>query len=194
MSSGDKQLDDPILFTVPQVTLILRDPTVERFMRRLFKVSYKYDIPYLAGYSQDGTIIYIDRDMPETFEFNGRSVHTSKFLIDHEHMEKSVIDALREAKARELERLLIALRMTGPNDRVYYHAHGVATTFEEYDVTTNLGTSGLKFYNGFMAKQVKRAGSERITSVPSDLDMTAYQGSDKKDLQLRAEMHAAMAA
>ena len=213
MSAGDRQLDDPILFSVQQVTLILRHPSIERYMRRLFKLDNTRDIPYLAGYSQDGKTIYIDRDMPESFEWNGKTVRTDKFLIDHEHMEKSVIDALREAESRELQRLLILLRMTNKNDRVYYHAHGVATTFEEYDVVTNLtpsappsmdsaedakrrlaiGQSGLKFYNEFMTKQVKRAGSERIRSVPADLDMLPYEGNDKKDLQLRAEMYAAMA-
>ena len=193
MSSGD-QLDDPIKFTVPQVTEILRHPVVERMMLRLFKIDVSYDIPYVAGYSQDGTIIYIDRDVPKTFEWAGRQVLTSKFLCDHEHTEKSVIDAIREARERELQRLLILLRMTGPDDQVYYHAHGVATTFEEYDVTTNIGPSGLKFYNDLMVKQVKRAGEESIKRVPAELDMTPYRGNDKEDLRLRVEMHAAMAA
>ena len=43
-----------------------------RDLRRVKKLDRKHDIPYLAGYSQDGKTIYIDRHMPQNFKFRGR--------------------------------------------------------------------------------------------------------------------------
>ena len=40
-------------------------------LRRVKKFDRKHDIPYLAGYSQDGKTIYIDRHMPRSFKYRG---------------------------------------------------------------------------------------------------------------------------
>jgi hypothetical protein len=95
---------------------------------------------------------------------------------------------------KDVQRLLILLRMTAPDDQIYYHAHGVATACELYSVELDHGKSGVKSYNSFMGTQVKRAEDERIRRVPANLDMTPYQGNDQQDVHLRAVMHAAMAA
>jgi len=193
MSTGDTR-NDPFPFTVAEANKIIQFPTVARFMRRRYKIDKSYDIPYLAGYSLDGETIFIDRDLG-IWTYLGKQWSTDWFLTLHELVEKSIIDAIREeGDDKQRQRLLILLRMTGPDDQIYFHCHGVATAVEEYAVKMQHGESGLKSYNDFMATQVKRAESERIKRVPRVLDTTPYQGNDRQDVHLRAVMHAALAA
>ena len=194
MSGGDK--NDPLPFTIEEANNILHFPTVARMMRRNPKINSRdYDIPYLAGYSKDGETIYIDRDL-ELWTYLSKEILTNRFLILHEKVEKAIIDAIQQSggDAKELQRLLILLKMTGADDQIYYHCHGVATACELYAVKLQHGASGVKSYNSFMGTQIKRAEDERIRRVPADLDMTPYGGNDRQDVHLRAVMHAAMAA
>lgn len=193
MSGGDKT-NIPFRFTLAEANKIIQLPAVDRFMRRLFTLNTRdWDIPYLAGYSKDGKWIYIDRDLKKWI-WLGKSINTDRFLILHEHVEKSIIDALRELQGRELQELLIFLRMLNADDQPYYHAHGVATCGEEYAVHLQYGANGLTSYNRFMLTQVKRAEDERIRRVPSGLDMAPYQGTDPMDVRLRHVIEQRMAA
>ena len=45
---------------------LMMDRALDAVVRRAKTVDRKHDIPYLAGYSQNGKIIYIDRHMPQT--------------------------------------------------------------------------------------------------------------------------------
>lgn len=190
MSGGDK--DNPFPFTLPEVKVILRLAIVERMMARRVAVNTTdWDIPYLAGYSKDGRTIYIDRDMPAAFVFDGRAIETRRFLGLHEDVEKALIDALHEADDFDRRVLLDCLRMKSPRDQIYFHCHGVATCAELYAV--HEAGVNLKAYNKFMRHQVKRAEDERIRRVPRNLDMTPYQGTDAQDRRLRAAMKRATA-
>ena len=191
MSSGDKG-NVPFKYTLAEANKIIQLSQVDRYMRRPATVNSRdWDIPYLAGYSKDGKWIYIDRDLQPWF-WLGNPVTCNRFLFLHEHVEKSIIDALAELQGRELQELLILLRMLTKDDDVYYHAHGVATCAEEYGVHLQYGASGLKSYNRFMETQIKKAEDERIVRVPSDLDMTPYSGTDSQDVRLRRVMEAHM--
>jgi hypothetical protein len=44
--------------------------------RRVRKIDRNYDIPYIAGYSRDGSTVFIDRHMPRSFAYRGRRVQT----------------------------------------------------------------------------------------------------------------------
>jgi hypothetical protein len=195
MSAGDK--NDPVPFTFEQANTIIRLPLVDRYMRRGYQVNPRdFDIPYLAGYSRTGIspkTIYIDRDLGQ-WSYLSQRIDTDRFLLLHEHVETSLIDAIKENEGLELQRLLILLRMTGPDDQIYYHCHGVATACEEYMVKLQYGASGVASYNRFMLTQIKRAEDERIRRVPSDLDMTPYEGDDPMDVRLRRVMEMRMAA
>lgn len=186
MASGDK--DNPFPFTLPEVRAILRLPIVEKKMaRRRVVLSLDWDIPYLAGYSKDGTKIYIDRDL-SFWNYKGQYIDTDRFLKLHEEVEKTLIDALHEAKGHDLDVLLSCLRMKSISDEIYYHCHGVATCAELYAVEMAYGPAGVAAYNNFMRKSVKKAEDERIRRVPPDLDMTPYTGEDAQDRRLRAAM------
>jgi hypothetical protein len=138
------------------------DRALDAIVRRVKNLDRAHDIPYLAGYSQDGKTIYIDRHMPKAMKFRGREVDTDRFLILHEEVEKTLIDQL---------------------DLHYLHAHQIATRAEEAAVRA----AGIRWrdYDRFMQKNVKKIGDERLTKVPADLDLKPYRDEHDFDLLKR---------
>ena len=145
------------------VSSLMMDRALDAIVRRAKRLDRKHDIPYLAGYSRDGKIIYIDRHMPQSFRNRGRTINTDRFLILHEEVEKTLIDQL---------------------NLHYLHAHQIATRAEEAAVRA----AGIKWrdYDRFMQKYVKTIGDERLTKVPADLDTKPYR--DEHDLELLQRM------
>ena len=144
------------------VSSLMMDRALDAVVRRAKKLDRRHDIPYLAGYSLDGKIIYIDRHMPKSFKFRGRTIETDRFLILHEEVEKTLMDQL---------------------GLHYLHAHQIATRAEEAAVLA----AGLEWsaYDRFMQKFVKRIGDERLTKVPKDLDLKPYRDEHDSDLLRR---------
>jgi hypothetical protein len=145
------------------VSSLMLDRALDAIVRRVKKLDRDHDIPYLAGYSQDGKTIYIDRHMPREMKFRGRVIDTDRFLILHEEVEKTLIDQL---------------------NLHYLHAHQIATRAEEAAVRA----AGVLWrdYDRFMQKYVKRIGDERLTKVPADLDLKPYR--DEHDFELLQQM------
>src|SRR5580698_9123589 len=145
------------------VSSLMMDRALDAIVRRVKKFDRKHDIPYLAGYSLDGKIIYIDRHMPKSFKFHGRVIETDRFLILHEEVEKTLIDQL---------------------GLHYLHAHQIATRAEQAAVRA----AGFNWrdYDRFMQKYVKHIGDERLTKVPKDLDLKPYR--DEHDFELLQRM------
>jgi hypothetical protein len=144
------------------VSSLMMDRALDAICRRVKKFDRKHDIPYLAGYSEDGKTIYIDRHMPQTFKYRGRTINTDRFLILHEEVEKTLIDQL---------------------GLHYLHAHQVATRAEQAAVRA----AGINWrdYDRFMQKYVKHIGDERLTKVPDDLDTKPYRDEHDDDLLRR---------
>jgi hypothetical protein len=140
----------------------MMDRALDAVVRRAKRIDRKHDIPYLAGYSQDGKTIYIDRHMPKTMKYAGREVDTDRYLILHEEVEKTLIDQL---------------------NLHYLHAHQIATRAEQAAVRA----AGIRWhdYDGFMQKYVKRIGDERLSKVPADLDLRPYRDEHDDDLVRR---------
>ena len=127
-----------------------------------------HDIPYLAGYSVDGSKIYIDRHLQKVFtDHQGHQHEVDKFLVLHETVEKAMIDC------RKLH---------------YQHAHQIALRAEEAAVRA----AGIEWrdYDRFMQQWIKRADSGKITRVPMNLDLTPYL--DENDGELIKVMQKAM--
>ncbi len=141
---------------------LMLDRALDAIMRRVKKLDRKHDIPYLAGYSEDGKTIYIDRHMPRFFKFRSRKIDTDRFLILHEEVEKTLIDQL---------------------GLHYLHAHQIATRAEQAAVRA-VGVTWHD-YDRFMQKYVKRIGDERLTKVPDDLDTKPYRDEHDDDLLQR---------
>jgi hypothetical protein len=145
------------------VSDLMLERALDAIIRRLTRLDREHDIPYLAGYSRDGTIIYIDRHMPTAFTHKGRTVETDRFLILHEEVEKTMIDRL---------------------NLHYLHAHQIATRVEKEAVTA-CGVSWSD-YDDFMQENVKYVGDKRLTKVPADLDLKPYR--DEHDTELLERM------
>jgi hypothetical protein len=91
------------------VSDLMLERALDAIIRRLTRLDRDHDIPYLAGYSIDGTVIYIDGHMPKAFTHKSRMVETDRFLVLHEEVEKTMIDRL---------------------NLHYLHAHQIATRVE----------------------------------------------------------------
>jgi hypothetical protein len=149
------------------VSSLMMDRALDAIARRT-TLDRNHDIPYLAGYSQDGKTIYIDRHLPPSFVRKGAVVETDRFLIMHEEVEKTLIDRL---------------------GLHYLHAHQIALRAEQASVRA----AGIPWrdYDRFMQKYIKRAGDERLTKMPRDLDTTPYR--DEHDIDLLQRMDTCIA-
>ena len=141
---------------------LMMDRALDAIVRRAKTIDRRHDIPYLAGYSRNGKIIYIDRHMPQTMRYGGRDINTDRYLILHEEVEKTLIDQL---------------------GLHYLHAHQIASRAEQAAVRA----AGIRWrdYDRFMQKYVKHIGDERLTKVPADLDLKPYRDEHDDDLVKR---------
>ena len=149
------------------VSSLMLDRALDAILRRVGKLDRTHDIPYLAGYSQDGKTIYIDRHLPRKMTYKGRKIDVDRYLIMHEEVEKTLIDQL---------------------GLHYLHAHQIATRAEEAAVRAD----GILWrdYDRFMQKYVKHIGDEKLTKVPADLDLKPYR--DEHDFELIKRMRKAL--
>jgi hypothetical protein len=132
---------------------------VKAIGRRVRVVNRAYDIPYLAGYSNDGSTVFIDRHLPRTLRFLTRRVRIDPFILTHEIVEKALLDELRLH---------------------YLHAHQIAVRAERDAVKA----AGLSWwvYQSVMKGYAKPIEQEKLINVPSSLDLTPYR--DEKDFAL----------
>ena len=111
-------------------------PRARCVVRRAKKIDRKHDIPYLAGYSQDGKTIYIDRHMPKTMKYDGREIDTDRYLILHEEVEKTLIDQL---------------------NLHYLHAHQIASRAEQAAVRA----AGIRWPTTTVHAEIRQAHRRR---------------------------------
>jgi hypothetical protein len=133
-------------------------PIIEQANRavlRQVKVNRTFDVPYLAGYSEDGKTIYIDRDLPKTFSSDGKRFPAHPFVVLHESVEKALVDQL---------------------GLVYQHAHQIALRVEQAAVRD----AGVPWrqYDAFMQKYIKMAEERPDLHIPPDLDLKPYRDED----------------
>ena len=147
------------------ISSLMLDRALDAIVRRV-KQDRRYDIPYLAGYSQDGKTIYIDRHLPKIWNYQGRRIEVDRYLILHEEVEKTLIDRL---------------------NLHYLHAHQIATRAEAAAIKAD--KISWRAYDAFMQKYVKKIGDERLTRVPANLDLKPYR--DEHDAELIARMEKA---
>lgn len=130
------------------------------------RLDRSFDVPYLAGYSRNGKIIYIDKDLPKSFTSRGRRVKIDHFLILHEAVEKSLLDTL---------------------GLTYQHAHQIALRAEQ-EAVEDAGISW-RHYDRFMQQFIKEAADDDLERIPPDLDIKPYR--DEHDVKALQQMRAA---
>ena len=159
MSVGDPHEHDEI----PDAQFIKAkdDPRFQAILARGFRVNYNYDIPYLGGYSLDGTIIYIDRDVPTSIRYKRQRIPLRPAgivagICVHEHWEKT------------------AMLVFGWD---YTRSHMLANRAEDDFVTDKLGMK-MALYNGIWDPLIKISEHKlkrKDISWPPDLDKTPYK-------------------
>ena len=125
-----------------------------------------YEIPYLAGYSEDGKTVYIDKRVNLVFELeDGREMNILKYLVVHETTEKH----LEDEKSYK-----------------YQYAHEKATGVERQAVEAD----GYPWdeYQKYALGEVKRHKElDESERLPDDLDEKPE--IDTKDFSLLREIH-----
>jgi hypothetical protein len=145
---------------------LLSDPMLARAIDAIAakaKVDRDHDIPYVAGYSENGKTIYIDRDLPKGFTDRDKFIDTDRFLVLHEGVEKALIDLF---DLRYQFALQVALR-----------AERAAVAAAKIDWSA---------YDGFMQQHIEKIGGKPLTKVPADLDLRPYR--DENDIEILARM------
>jgi len=135
-----------------------------RFKRRVAQipvihVDKSYDVPYVAGYSEDGRTIFIDRHLKTKMN----KTDVERILITHEVVEKALLDLFNLS---------------------YQQAHHIAI-YVEHEATIKSVMDPRK-YTKFLDPQVKMIGSEKVRKIPSSLDLDPYK--DEKDFELLKRM------
>lgn len=163
MSAGHEDHNAPAGVSSRQIEKYLNDQDLLRLVHRHNKIDREYDLPYLAGYSEDGRTIYLDCHLPEIIktELDGHKFEfdPTPFLVTHESWEKALIDRY---------------------DYKYAPAHQVATKMEHRQVLA--AGIPISIYDGHgskIAKYIKAAEHEKIKKVPPDLDLTPYRDNKR---------------
>lgn len=127
------------------------------------RVDKSYDIPYVAGYSEDGRTVFVDRHLKTMM---GKT-DVARFIISHELTEKALLDLF---------------------NLDYQQAHHIAT-YVEHEFVTKEGVDWRQ-YCKFLDPQMKHIGHEKVQKIPKTLDIEPYQ--DEKDFHLlkRMKLHA----
>ncbi len=141
----------------PLLRKLLKNPKFLKRIQEPVKLNFKFDIPYLSGYSKNGKTIYFDRHLKRYWKYKGRVVDVTDFLLVHEFVEKALLD-------------LFKLH--------YQKAHHIATHIESLACRQH----GINWwaYTKFLKPQIKTAEHEKITKVPKDLDLEPYKDEKEK--------------
>jgi hypothetical protein len=131
------------------VDLLLREMLEAQTVK--VSINDRCDIPFVAGYSNDASVVYIDRSVPREKAFKGVRVPVAKLLNLHERVEKAVLDEF---------------------DSSYPHAHQIALRVEKLAAEA-IGAPWVP-YNAYWSVVADAMESKPIKQVPHDLDMTPY--------------------
>jgi hypothetical protein len=143
-TQGDTELSDSILKSAIEAIL------------QFIRLDWTMDIPYVAGYSEDGQHIYIDKDCPKKYE----KIDLKKTLVVHEATEIAVLSLF---KLEYKQAHQIALRV----EKALVEAYGY--NWEDY--------------NKFFEPIIKKIGDKKLVNVPQDLDLQPYEDEhDEKEL------------
>jgi hypothetical protein len=122
-------------------------------------INRKFDVPDLAGYSENGKTLYIDKDCPESFEYAGRQVKSDRYLLLHEEVEEALLEDEEED--------------SGSSN--YLDCHQIACLAEKEAVETIEGMGCWEAYSKFCRKQIDLAWNKKgKLNTPPDLNKKPY--------------------
>lgn len=121
-------------------------------------VNTDYDIKYTGGYSKDGKIIYIDRDLPKTITVDNKEVDlVQSVALHHEVVEKWLIDDAYD----------------------YQYAHLIATGVEK-DYINSLEVKW-EDYDTELGKQLRIIYNKKLKKSPKNLDLSPYLATNDQE-------------
>jgi hypothetical protein len=130
--------------------------------------SREYEVPYGAGYSKDGTHLYIDKRLPRVMTLkDGRTVSIDKYLKVHEQVEKQLIDSGKYG---------------------YKYSHEYATSAERRAVKED--KIDWNEYQNFVLGHIKKL-SDIDAQVPKDIDLKPERDYNDKATIKDAKQHGA---
>lgn len=133
----------------------------DEFLEEEVKIDSSHDIPYAAGYSEDGLTIYIDKEVPEELMVATDGLSTAQVSIPlhktfafHEMVEKSLEDE--------------------PYNMPYQLAHQIALRSERA-LVESYGASWNDYNRKSLAIVAKIYKRKSYDNVPKDLDLEPYE-------------------
>lgn len=133
----------------------MQNPKIHDFIfNTRFRVDRSFDIPYVAGYSIKGDVVYVDRHLPLSMSIGKKMVALLPSIIRHERTEKALL-------------LYAGLK--------YSPAHHIAT-YAEHQVLKERGVNP-SLYEHTLDPYIKADQHEKIKRVPKDLDLKPYRDS-----------------
>jgi hypothetical protein len=166
MSAGDSRYDDSVEPTALSRLrgILLRFPEVRTALRTPRTVMHSRAVPYLAGISTDGRMIYVDSHLPERID----GIPLAPYLRVHEEVEWALHTcAAGDPKLREY--------------RTYEAAHHLATAAEQYAVVSD-GHDWDEYREGLHPYFVP-IEREMLKEIPPDLAEYPYSGAELKKVQ-----------
>ena len=141
---NDTLISDPILAAA--ISFIYNNARIDR----------TFDVPYLAGSSRDGSVVYIDRHLPEFLEYKGQKYNVLPLFVFHERTEYAIERGL---------------------NCPYQYAHQLVLRNEREGLAATLKIPW-KVYDDFCQEWIKFADDEKLQRIPWDLDIKPYEDED----------------
>jgi hypothetical protein len=129
-------------------------------------IDREHDIPYLAGSSKDGKVVYIDRHLPKELKVGGQLIDPAKYLAVHELCERSIMVNMGAE---------------------YPSAHQIAEAWEKAVVQAD----GLNWqdYEKALDGFISQAEHEKIEKAPADLYTKPYDKVLKNRIKRHQELN-----
>jgi hypothetical protein len=139
----------------------------EAYLEREVTIDSSHDVPYTAGYSQDGKTVYIDKEVPKTIECRSNKSRLDKVTVNlyksfafHETVEKSLEDE--------------------PYFLPYLLAHQIALR-EERMYVQSVGADWNDYNDQTMRIVTDIGNRAAYPNCPNDLDIQPYIDEDDDD-------------
>ena len=133
-------------------------------------INTNYEVSYLAGYSNDGKTIYIDKRLPRYMTLkDGRKYDVYPPLIEHESWERALErgDAvISPEQGKAFQDWLDHKHLKKPSGYKYPFAHELATG-KEREIVEGDGVAWDEYQN-YMLEEVKKL--KGFSEAPPDLD------------------------
>ncbi len=147
----------------------LADRKIKARMQRVTTIEHGYDIPFLGSSAIGGMTVYLSHGLPVYLQIDGKRVEITTPLIRHERLESACEDVLGYG---------------------YELAHEIATHWEHRWLKQRKVDPAK--YEAALAPYIRRAESEKLEKVPTDLDLRP-ELAPPKDTAMLARIRAAQA-